>query len=510
MKAEFYQDERALGESGLTETDFLILSLDGIMVKTFDEYYYLHSFPDDMLWSPSRRRICFVANKYPEGTFPANDMNLERYSATPLVLCVFDVYDREVVKEIPLPGDPGRISWNTQEDLPEAVQESIEFKSRTVSEVKDEYDSAREYMNRAGTIKPEDPINDPTRLEYWLFYYDPRYVKGTPFEYASRMRDKYLKEHNLQAPYESSPETTPHFSVDWDTSRPFTRSQALEEIMKAQDHVFSSGDKITKDDPIYNPARLEYYMFEYNPNVSTENVTEYAIRRRNEFLNVHGIPVPYEKEILRSSGPRADAQISRANTGPTHLKSGVRPEVRRSESPVQSRPGGGKPKESLRRRNNAWVIVLSVAAAVLSISLAVLLFRSGETRTAGLIGSIPLFIIFSVIFRITRNYQARIPGRYNLWRVILGFFLLFSSATYQIAKLVNNQVGYICGGVEYPSWTFLGASVLLIALWIAAAKKKNQYLNLDLVDDAKRWGWVIPVCITLILGFFLYAAMALK
>ena len=48
-------------------------------------------------------------------------------------------------------------------------------------------------MNTMGTIGPDDPINDPTRLEHYLFYYDERYVRDSPYEYAIRMRDQYLR-----------------------------------------------------------------------------------------------------------------------------------------------------------------------------------------------------------------------------------------------------------------------------------------------------------------------------
>lgn len=395
MKAEFNQDEIGLGESGLYEVDALTLHLDGILVKVFDDYYYRHSFPEDMLWSPGRRRICFVADKYTYGTFPADSMDLDGCESPTLVLVVFDIYDREVVKEITLSGDPQQIRWDALEDLPVVVQESIKVEKPIVKHVpepgsaeeKKEFEEALQYIRTPGTIKPSDRINDPNSLEYWLFYYDSRYVKETPYEYASRMRAKYHREHSEEAAPAPDPAPAP------------------------------------------SPA-----------------------------------PAP-------EAAPKKDD-----------------PEV-------------------ARKRKNARVLILVAVATVFYIALAGLLLKNGSKNGASGMTAIPMFIIFGTIFWITRDYQPRIPGRYNLWRVLVGFVLLLSSATYQVAKLVNRLVGLVAGGTEYPGWTFLGASVLLVVLWIVGANRKNLCLDLELVDDAKRWGWLTPICVTLILGFFLYAAM---
>ena len=60
------------------------------------------------------------------------------------------------------------------------------------------------------------PSNDPTKLEYWLFDYDERYVRGeSPIEYATRMRAQYLRSQQLidaGAAHESVPEP-PHEDV---------------------------------------------------------------------------------------------------------------------------------------------------------------------------------------------------------------------------------------------------------------------------------------------------------
>ncbi|MBQ3881276.1 MAG: hypothetical protein II730_02155 [Bacteroidales bacterium] len=137
-----------------------------------------------------------------------------------------------------------------------------------------------------------DPLNDPSKLDYWMFYYDERYVKETPIEYATKMRDRYLRSRQLSA------EGSELLRVNWDTSRPFTPTQARDEVFRARMHVSSLGKAIPADDPVYDPTRLEYYMFEHNPQISNQGINSYAISHRNEYLKVHGVPVPYEESIL--------------------------------------------------------------------------------------------------------------------------------------------------------------------------------------------------------------------
>ena len=51
------------------------------------------------------------------------------------------------------------------------------------------------------------PVNDPERLEHYLFDYDPRYVRGeSPEAYATRMRNEYRRRKAESA---RKPEPTP-------------------------------------------------------------------------------------------------------------------------------------------------------------------------------------------------------------------------------------------------------------------------------------------------------------
>lgn len=49
------------------------------------------------------------------------------------------------------------------------------------------------------------PHDSPEDLDYWLFYYDSRFVRDSPIEYATRMRNQYLKEHGHPIPKEKEP-----------------------------------------------------------------------------------------------------------------------------------------------------------------------------------------------------------------------------------------------------------------------------------------------------------------
>lgn len=50
--------------------------------------------------------------------------------------------------------------------------------------------------------------------------------------------------------------------------------------------------------PISDPARLEYYLFEYDARYVREDKFKWAIKRRNQYLRSEGLPVPYEDSIL--------------------------------------------------------------------------------------------------------------------------------------------------------------------------------------------------------------------
>lgn len=187
---DFSQERKGLGGSGLRETDVLHIYINAIEVKTFDNYLFVVAYPHEHGWNPRHDRACFVVRKQPPGTFPATDDAFDRFAD--LSLCVFDVRENDVVKEIPITSAPLRIQWDEAGDFPVPGPDPGITRPESPEESRFEYEVARANMNTMGTIDPDGPLNDPTRLEHYLFYYDERYVRGTPYEYATRMRDQYL------------------------------------------------------------------------------------------------------------------------------------------------------------------------------------------------------------------------------------------------------------------------------------------------------------------------------
>lgn len=434
-KISFIQSERGLGESGLIQTDCLKVLFNGTEVKSFDNYLLLHTYGRSL--NPREDRACFVAQKLPGGTLP--DIDIESDPGKPTLLCVYDIYKHKIVAEIPVSRIPVDLTWDDNGDLPvigakkssSPAGAPIRVFSLSVSEAKREYDEARRHMNTTGTVTADDPMNDPTRLEHYLFYYDPRYVHGTPFEYSSKMRNKYYREHGLDVPY-GVPDRS-----DYVIPAELLFFQPLEEIHAAQAHMGSVDGSFTAEDPIYDPTRLEHYLFEHNPYVNTTPPIVYAIHERNEFLRSHGRPVPY-KDL-------DEIDIKALETLET-------------TPPVSKRPEDmAKKKEQQRKDNN-------------------------------------------------RHYQPAIPGNYNLWRFVVFFVLLFSSATYQVAKGVNRLVEMVFGA-EYPGWTFIVVSIPLVALWGYARVRKGRSAD---IKEAKKWGWLVPLCASLILGFLMYFIRAIK
>lgn len=188
---DFSQERHGLGESGLRVTEVLHVYVNAIEVKTYDNYLLVTAYPHEHCWNPRHDRACFVVRKQPPGTFPALDDNFDRFAD--LFLCVFDIHENDVVKEIPVASAPLRIQWDEAGDFPVPGPDPGITRPESPEESQFEYEVARANMNTMGTIGPDDPINDPTRLEHYLFYYDERYVRGTPYEYATRMRDQYLR-----------------------------------------------------------------------------------------------------------------------------------------------------------------------------------------------------------------------------------------------------------------------------------------------------------------------------
>ena len=500
-KISLIQRERGLGESGLVETDCLRVLVDGAEVAAFDNYLLVCSYSSGRGVNGRGDRFCFVARKLPDGFLPETDIEGSA-SDWPMHLCVCDLTRRsQVVAEFPVTLVPAIIRWDEDGNLPvfSATGESASGVTlervigRTVREAKGEYDEARRNMNTPGTVTKNDPMNDPARLEYHLFHYDPRYVRGTPFEYASRMRNKYFLEHGLAVPYE----------VPDDGDRPVPArvqvSSPLEEIRAAKAHLYSDSEPIGRGDPIYDPTRLEHYLFEHNPSVSTTTAIAYAIHARNAYLRSHGIPVPYED---------MDELDIRAMEMMVTSASATRKEAASPGTAKEAKDTmiGKKDKEEKRKQGNRTVILWSVIVGLLFLLLAAVLVWKGKPGAAGGVIYIPMVAFMAAITRITRNYQPAIPGNYNLWRLLLFFVLLFSSATYQLARGMNRLVEMFFGAA-YPGWTFIVVSVPVIGLWSYARVRKGRSAD---IREAKRWGWLVPLCASILLGFLMYFIRAIK
>lgn len=198
MKLEFIQEDHTLGESGLEETEALQVLVDGVEAMNFTQYLLLADFADERWWNPRRDRACFVAQRYGEGFFPSYDYQYD--ARRPRFLCVYEIFRRRVVAEIPIAATPDSIRWDASGDLPVVGDNSAAVRASAVFEAREEFAEAWAHMNRGGTITKGDPINDPTRLEYYLFDYDPRYAGPSPYDYAARRRDQYLRSQGKPQP----------------------------------------------------------------------------------------------------------------------------------------------------------------------------------------------------------------------------------------------------------------------------------------------------------------------
>lgn len=165
---------------------------------SFDNYLLIHAYPKEEALNPLHDRICFLVQRLPSGTLPAEDVR-ENLSG-PYHLCVMDISNGKIVAELAIL-EPFDFKWDKVGRSPIPNPE------------RGEYARACTHMNTGGMICSEDPVNDPERLEHYLFDYDPRYVRGeSPEEYANRMRNEYRrrKAESARKPEpESAPTPTP-------------------------------------------------------------------------------------------------------------------------------------------------------------------------------------------------------------------------------------------------------------------------------------------------------------
>lgn len=292
MNIEFDQIEESLGLSSMEEIDKLTITIDGIEIEAFDNYLLEHCYSPGLRVNPRKDRVCFVAKSYPKGTFPAFDNELN--DIAPLFLCTYDIYEREIIREQPVQGIPLRIRWDDDGDFPVAIDKTLPSKRKSIVDTRREYLDAWAYMNKSGTINSNDPIHDPTRLEHYLFYYDERYCGCGPFEYASRMRNKYLIENDIPIPYEVPPEP---IVPKTRSTQHLTSEEAEAELWEAYLHVNSHRDSLTATDPVYDPTRLEYYLFTQPFEKVDHEACEDAQNKRLKYLREHNLFIPYNGVI---------------------------------------------------------------------------------------------------------------------------------------------------------------------------------------------------------------------
>lgn len=74
------------------------------------------------------------------------------------------------------------------------------LKKKMKESARREFSMAQNNINTAKSVA-EEPFTDPKRLEYYLFEYDPRYVKESAFKYCVKRRNEYLRKLGLAVPY---------------------------------------------------------------------------------------------------------------------------------------------------------------------------------------------------------------------------------------------------------------------------------------------------------------------
>ena len=171
-------------QTGEVITGKLDVCLYGSMHYTFDNYLLIHAYPKSEALNPYHDRICFLVQRLPQGSLPGE--NVREIPSGPFHLCVMDLSNGAIVAELPIL-EPFDFKWDDDGRHP------------VPNPQREEFERAKTHMNTGGKVGPEDPLNDPERLEYYLFYYDPRYVRESPMEYATRMRDEYRRKKAMSA-----------------------------------------------------------------------------------------------------------------------------------------------------------------------------------------------------------------------------------------------------------------------------------------------------------------------
>lgn len=223
-KYRLSQEERGLGVSGITLEGCLEVYKGDELVATFDQYWFFHNLDADisdryLCWNQDGTKVGFYGLHYPDGTLPHFDTSLpEDEIECCSVVCYLDLETKEV-KEHPLKNEPLMMTWDNDDTtfivLPDPVD--IDPSNPLVEIPQDgpskspieqlkkaaqlEFAIAREHIKTA-TSSDYGPYSFRKRLlEYYLFYYDPRYVKESAFKYCVKRRNDYLHSKGMPVPY---------------------------------------------------------------------------------------------------------------------------------------------------------------------------------------------------------------------------------------------------------------------------------------------------------------------
>ncbi len=184
-----FQESSAPDDKGPSRTYCLSVcdTLTGEIISLRDDIVMDEAFAGPMMWNGRGDRFFVYGRIFSEGTLPRENDRLDCLVCMEGIL-VIDASDGKVLFTHMTPFPITEIGWQSGEN-------DIYFKAESQSEAA----FAKAYMNMvpsdpASTYYPE---NDPSRLEYHLFYYDARYVRESPIEYATRMREKYFREHGV-------------------------------------------------------------------------------------------------------------------------------------------------------------------------------------------------------------------------------------------------------------------------------------------------------------------------
>ncbi len=222
MEYRLYQDERGLGMSGLTLEDRLVVYKGDQLVASFDCYWLLHDLEGNLkeqyiCRSQDGTKVAFYALRYPAGTFPDFENYVDELEPQ-RVVCLLDLKTMEI-KEMPYPQSSQLIYWDGDETImfvesnPEYPEIGIPRLDVSFEDALDWYPEGlqrsawKEFFIAHNNVNKADSanarfFNDPKRLEYYLFKYDPRYVKECAFKYCVKRRNDYLRSHGLPIPFE--------------------------------------------------------------------------------------------------------------------------------------------------------------------------------------------------------------------------------------------------------------------------------------------------------------------